>query len=120
VLYQNYTAVISKADFWVLAANTMIEYATTATSNPSSVLDTVPNILKLPFRYGRLDAPSCNDTGFLPSANFNWTQMNNLFGGRFGMNTNEIVAIMGGHTLGKATFSNSGFDGGKFLNKKQL
>jgi catalase (peroxidase I) len=36
----------------------------------------------------------------------------NLFGGRFGMSVAEVVAIMGGHSVGRTTFSESGFDGG--------
>ena len=40
--------------------------------------------LILPFRYGRIDALSCNDAGMLPSNAFAWADINNYFGGRFG------------------------------------
>jgi hypothetical protein len=35
-----------------------------------------------------------------------------MFGGRFGMNVKEVVAILGGHTVGRAQYDISGFDGG--------
>ena len=50
--------------------------------------------LILPFRYGRIDALSCKDAGMLPSNAFAWADINNYFGGRFGMTVNEVIAIM--------------------------
>jgi hypothetical protein len=137
-----YDSIISKADLYVLAANTAIEFATTeATSSrrslqapagdplvgappdagagPSmapttfaSTLDTPPYILSLPFRYGRVDSYTCNDAGALPELNYTWTQINGLFGGRMGMNVKEVVAIMGAHSVGRCHYENSGIDGG--------
>jgi hypothetical protein len=75
-------------------------------------LDTVPYILSLPFRYGRVDSATCNDDGFLPGADFTWGQVNDLFGGRMGMSMQEVVAVLGAHSVGRCEFSNSGFDGG--------
>jgi hypothetical protein len=107
---KNYLNVITKADLYVLAAVTVIEFASTVAVN-NLTLD-LPTVLHLPFRYGRPDQASCNDAGRLPSASFQWPDMQLLFGGRFNMTTREIVAIMGGHTLGRAESKNSGFDGG--------
>ena len=77
---------------------------------PSNPLQpTTPLIL--PFRYGRVDALSCDDTGALPSADFGFADMQAFFG-KFGLTINEIVAIMGGHSLGRCFMGNSGFDGG--------
>jgi cytochrome c peroxidase len=112
-------SVISKADLYVLAANVAISYATTPAPNANrnnqqlpQQLDPPPYTLNLPFRYGRVDAASCNDAGFLPAPDFSWSQIFGLFGGRFGMSVRETVAIMGAHSLGRCKFADSGFDGG--------
>jgi hypothetical protein len=137
--YSNgYDSLISKADLYVLAANTAIEFASTeptsarrslqappggappaggpgptmAPTTFASTMDTPPYTLSLPFRYGRVDSYSCDDTGSLPGANFTWSEINGLFGGRIGMNVKEVVAIMGAHSLGRCQYDNSGFDGG--------
>jgi hypothetical protein len=75
-------------------------------------LDPLPYTLNLPFRYGRVDSAVCDDSNALPPATFTWAEIFGLFGGRFGMNIKEVVAIMGGHTVGRAQFAFSGFDGG--------
>jgi hypothetical protein len=137
--YSNgYDSIISKADLYVLAANTAIEFATTEPSSSrrnlqappggappaagpgptmppttfASTLDTPPYTLSLPFRYGRVDSYSCDDAGALPGTNYTWSQVNGLFGGRMGMNVKEVVAVMGAHSLGRCEFANSGVDGG--------
>ena len=68
--------------------------------------------LLLPFRYGRIDALTCDDTSALPEANFTFAQTHAFFG-KFGMSVSEVVAIMGAHSLGRCFLDNSGFDGGK-------
>ena len=93
-VYQNnnLSSIISKADYYVLAGNTAIQYATTWNSkkaNPKN-LDNLPYTLLLPFRYGRQDHASCNDKGFLPLASFAWSDIFLLFNGRFGMSVNEV------------------------------
>jgi hypothetical protein len=52
-------------------------------------------------RYGRVDVENCSgyDEGFLPEANFKWSQTKEIFGGRFGMSSGEVVAIMVSHFL---------------------
>lgn len=75
-------------------------------------LDPLPYTLSLPFRYGRVDSASCNDTGALPGADFTWHKIFGLFGGRMGMSIKEVVAILGAHSVGRCEFANSGFDGG--------
>jgi len=112
-----YNGSISIADLWVLGANLAIQYASTAASG-THVLPTgmaaTPGALILPFRYGRQDQASCVglDAAFLPSPSFNWTQIVQLFGIRCGMLTQEIVAILGAHSLGRCHLQNSGFNGG--------
>lgn len=112
-IYVPFRPRISRADFWYLAANTAIEAATTAPANGvDSVLDPTPGTLVLPFSYGRQDLAKCDDAGALPDANFHWKDIKNLFGGRFGMTVPEVVAIMGAHSLGRCSYSESSFEGG--------
>ena len=70
--------------------------------------------LHLPFRYGRIDALSCDDTSALPEANFTFAQTHAFFG-KFDMSVSEVVAIMGAHSLGRCFLDNSGFDGGQWV-----
>lgn len=110
---KNYSSIISKADLYVLAANTAIAYASTPAQRIGHItLDPSPGTLNLPFRYGRVDAISCDDTGKLPSASFAWADMKDLFMGRFSFNVKETVAIMGAHSVGRCKYADSGFDGG--------
>ena len=115
-IYPAYSSKISKADFWLLAANLAIQYASTTntTANPGNIagFQSSPGTLTLPFKYGRIDDATCDDEGRLPSAGFNYTQMKALFQTRIGMTMNEQVAIMGAHSLGRAQFANTGFEGG--------
>jgi hypothetical protein len=109
----NYAGVISKADLWVLAANLVVQFATTnADRQMNREFPPTPYTLELPFRYGRNDAASCDDEGLFPHPSFTWAETNAFFGGRFGMTYVEVMAILGGHSLGRCQAANSGFDGG--------
>jgi len=125
---------VSNADFWVLAANTAIQYATSPDPAQPSPLPSppagappnpppLPNIngiwpLVLPLVFGRTDDTSCtSDAAYLPSAGNSWSQSDSTAAtgggfGRFGMTAQEIVAIFGAHAVGRAQYANSGFDGG--------
>ena len=61
---------------------------------------------------GRVDAASCvGDNQTLPGTSYVWANITALFTGSFGMTANEIVAIMGIHTIGKAKADISGHEG---------
>jgi hypothetical protein len=148
VYYGNsYDSIISKADLYVLAANTAIEYATTqptsrrmlsadmsaqevtaqavpiptrAPTTFASTLDTVPYTLSLPFRYGRVDSYSCNDVLHIPTAHFTWSETYKMFSSVFGMNIKEVVAIMGAHSVGRCQWANSGYEGGHTASQSSL
>jgi hypothetical protein len=66
----------------------------TGPANQGLYLPAIPSsmsYLDLPFRYGRKDAISCDDSlGSLPPANFTWAQTYELFGGRYGMSVAEV------------------------------
>jgi len=116
-IYQanNYATVISNADFWVLAANTAIQVASTPSSssgNNLASLSTNLGMQTMPFRYGRVDATSCNDVGDLPSSSWAWANIYSYFNTNYGMNAAQTVAIMGAHTLGRAQYQYAGVQGG--------
>lgn len=114
-LYAPFSDQISKADFWLLAANLAIRYATTTTTSgrpfPPGV-PASPGVLSLPFRFGRQDDTTCDDHGRLPSAGFSWSNMTAMFVDRIGLTVTQFVALLGAHTLGRAQAANSGFEGG--------
>jgi hypothetical protein len=105
--------IISKADLYVLAGNVATQYASMVPDPPAlTTLDKPPHTLMLPFRYGRVDAFSCNDAGWLPESDITWDEMFALFGGRFGMSIKEAVAILGAHSGGRCPYSVCVFVGG--------
>lgn len=67
---------------------------------------------RIPWRPGRVDANEAEtpDNGRLPDGDKDSNYVRNFFG-RFGFTDQEIVALIGAHTLGKTHLKNSGFDG---------
>lgn len=116
-----FSARISRADYWVLAAQTAIEFASTTSPAGSGPLPPSPGTLVLPFRYGRVDAATCSgaDAGMLPDASFTWAQSSTMFG-RIGLTIAETVALFGAHALGRAEWKNSGFHGGWTLSQSSF
>jgi hypothetical protein len=104
---------ISRADFYVLAATLVIELASTMAASPAAELftgagshrlDANATPLVLPFVTGRVDETSCvGDEGALPATGYGWAEIVSVFTGRFGFTPSEIVAIMGAHSLGRIT-----------------
>jgi len=93
---------LSQADLWVFAANVAVEIASTGGGNTPLIL---------PFRWGRPTASSCVDSGLLPSPAIDWTGQKN-FWFRLNYTTDDIVAIMGAHSVGRAASAETGFSGG--------
>lgn len=105
-LYEPYKERLSRADFWVLAANTALTNAAASISR-----------LVIPFNYGRFD---CNKEtwnvdaigmGRLPHADKGWDHVKKVFVTRMGLSVTDIVALLGAHTLGRTDIDNSGFAG---------
>jgi len=94
--YQKWRDVLTRADFWVLVGVTAIQDA----GGPM-----------IPYSWGRTD---CNGDypplGLLPDAEKNWTEVYNVFVARMGLTVQDIVALIGAHTLGRAEIQNSGYE----------
>jgi len=92
---------VSVADIWALAGCSGIEFL----GGP-----------KVPFAFGRTDLPAPEQgkaippNGRLPDALQGAAHLREVFG-RMGLSDREIVALSGGHTLGRCHKVRSGFDG---------
>eukprot|EP01041_Mallomonas_annulata_P001836 gene1836-3551_t len=135
-LYTQYSSYCSKADFWALAANVAVllsggpdingrtRPAPTTSPNQNRqpvqcscigrkcdiTIYTTADVSKpcVDFHYGRIDAQTCTtDEGRLPSSQLSHTHIRDVFTTRLGFTPREIVALMGGHTVGRATLEES-------------
>lgn len=89
---------ISVSDLWALAGCAAVKFA----GGP-----------EIPCGFGRVDKPDgshCPPEGRLPDATKGAEHLREVFG-RMGFNDQEIVALSGGHTLGRCHLVRSGFDG---------
>jgi len=89
---------VSEADLWTLAGAATIEFM----GGP-----------KIPYKLGRVDAAgasACPPNGRLPDAMQGAQHLRDVFH-RMGFNDQEIVALSGGHTVGRCHLMRSGFDG---------
>merc|ERR1711915_1118620 len=82
-----YDSVLSRADFWALAG----VYAVDKTIE--------------------LNNADCDEDDCLPSATLGHADVMSFFANEFGFDDNETVALLGAHTLGRASSDNSGFSG---------
>lgn len=102
---------VGRADFWVVAANAVIELSSVDWIDPQG---TPHPHLDLPFRYGRVDREDCTGISAhrLPGASGcdqvedTFIHQMNLAGG-----WRDAVALLGAHTLGYGHSQFSGHDG---------
>jgi len=87
---------ISYADFYQLAGVVAVEI----TGGP-----------EVPFHPGREDKPAPPPEGRLPDATKGSDHLRCVFGKQMGLSDQDIVALSGGHTLGRCHKERSGFDG---------
>lgn len=91
---------VSKADFWVAAAYTVIEDA----GGPV-----------IPFMAGRIDnsnsTPCSKPVGNLPNPEGNWASVTSVFVTRMGLTETDIIALLGAHVLGRCKYQNTGYEG---------
>jgi hypothetical protein len=90
---------VSHADLYCLAGCLVIEFL----GGP-----------RIPFRLGRTDSADGREgvqPGRLPDASQGAAHLREVFADRMGFTDEEIVALSGGHTLGRAHAVRSGYDG---------
>ncbi|KAL7547009.1 hypothetical protein ACHAWF_010331 [Thalassiosira exigua] len=100
VIYESKYLSMSKADFWIAAANAVIKLTS------SDGLD-----LKSTFLWGRTDAVDCVDSATRLPAASSCTEVKEVFLDRMGLSWTDAVALIGAHTLGRGSASFSGHDG---------
>ncbi|GAV71372.1 peroxidase domain-containing protein [Cephalotus follicularis] len=88
--------IISYADFYQLAGVVAVE----VTGGP-----------EIPFHPGREDKFESPPEGRLPDATKGNDHLRQVFGGQMGLSDQDIVALSGGHTLGRCHKERSGFEG---------
>ncbi|KAJ6804673.1 L-ascorbate peroxidase 2, cytosolic [Iris pallida] len=88
--------IISYADFYQLAGVVAVE----VTGGP-----------EVPFHPGREDKTEPPVEGRLPDATKGCDHLRTVFGAQMGLSDQDIVALSGGHTLGKCHKERSGFEG---------
>lgn len=88
--------ILSYADFYQLAGVVAVE----VTGGP-----------EIPFHPGREDKPKPPPEGRLPNATLGSDHLRVVFGQQMGLCDQDIVALSGGHTLGRAHMERSGFEG---------
>lgn len=90
--------ILSRADFWALAANVMIE----AAGGPP-----------LEYKMGRVDIDECEGHGVrqIEAESRSSVKISEIFVERLRFSPREVVALNGAHVLGRATQKNSGYEG---------
>lgn len=114
--------IISRADFWVYGSIYAIEKTVELANENCFTNDCHVPKPNLKFQYGRIDCPSSpysEEHLLYPSPNFDYQGVVSYFETEFGFTANETVALMGVHTLGKASRNNSGFMG-KWVENEEL
>jgi len=103
-IYEKYDTYLSLGDFWVIAANTALEV--------SRIKGTT---MDFDFKYGRPDHADCDNcllavSDRLPNSELSTDHVLEVFEERMGFSKEEIVTLMGAHSLGRAQFNNSGYE----------
>ena len=92
----------SRSDFWALAAAVGVDAAMPASSS-TRLVDM--------YEWGRDFVDDCSDEfGRLPSHQMGLDHVRNVFNDRMGFTDQEVVALMGAHTIGRGHEEFSGFD----------
>jgi hypothetical protein len=99
-VYDSNYSHLSKADFWIAAANAVIRIAS------DGALD-----LKSTYVSGRADSDSCDSQGLRLPAASGCDQVELVFVDRLGLTRAEAVALLGAHTIGRGDAEFSGHHG---------
>jgi len=105
--------IVSLADFFALATYVSITNAVQSSNLQRSGTLTSPcPVPCFSMQWGRTDTANCsNDNSQLPSPKMTGDQMFAYFATQFGFTKNQVVALMGAHSFGTASASNSGYSG---------
>lgn len=90
-LHESKYSFISRADFWIAAANAVIRQ-----TSVGGVLD-----LRNTFKWGRVDRGSCPGSGDRVPSPSGCDAVEGTFLGRMGMEWVDAVALMGAHSIGR-------------------
>ena len=93
-LYDSVYSFMSVADFWVAAGNAAIK----ATARDG---------FELPFQWGRTDRDVCPESGSRLPLDTDCGEVEGVFLTRMGLSWTDATALLGAHTLGRATQANS-------------
>merc|ERR1719277_2471533 len=104
-MWQNWCTEISVADFFVIAAEALIE-----ASLPEAQRAKMRAAFEQQFRFGRETKTTCSP-GALPNPEEACDAVEANFITNLGLNWTTSTALMGVHTIGRALPENSGFDG---------
>jgi len=105
LMWQDYCTEVSAADFFVIAAEALIE-----ATLPEEFRAEWGSQMEKQFRFGRETQFTCKPEA-LPNPAFSCHAVEDNFIKKLGLNWRESTALMGVHTLGRALPENSGFDG---------
>merc|ERR1719446_1041662 len=108
--YADHCTTISLADFFVIAAEAVMEVSRQHVLNDDSSRIAID--FKSNFKYGRTTALNCEFAeGRLPNPENSCGAVEDVFVTNMGLSWEETAALMGVHSLGRAQVSNSGYDG---------
>eukprot|EP01124_Arcella_intermedia_P030353 TRINITY_DN662_c0_g1_i1.p1 TRINITY_DN662_c0_g1~~TRINITY_DN662_c0_g1_i1.p1 ORF type:complete len:449 (-),score=67.60 TRINITY_DN662_c0_g1_i1:62-1306(-) len=104
----NFDKVLSRSDFWQLAANVAL---VRGGMNKDCRVKPCP-FFDLQYRYGRKDcstSPVHDEADDAGSGLGDWKEVQRVLAGNFDLDDKEIVTLLGAHSLGGAHPKNSGF-----------
>jgi len=104
-MWQDFCLEVSAADFFVIAAEALIEATVPAEKRSAWGQAFFHN-----FRFGRETKFECHPE-LLPNPKFSCDAVKENFIDRLGLSWTQAAALMGVHTLGRALPENSGYDG---------
>jgi catalase (peroxidase I) len=109
-VYHGFSTQVSLADFIVIAAEAVM--ATSRGFVSTDAGESLRASFKNAFRYGRTTATSCVDAEkLLPDPERGCAAVEDTFVKNMGLSWGESAALMGVHTIGKASVNNSGYAG---------
>ncbi|XP_057295286.1 putative ascorbate peroxidase [Hydractinia symbiolongicarpus] len=103
----NFAGKMSRADFYAISSIVAIEEATAGAPDGE-------RIIVQDFKLGRRDcssSPNEDKAGKFPAGKFNLEEMLAFFKKAFDFNADQVTALLGAHSLGRARVENSGYEG---------